>query len=363
MRVFLTSPDLVDEALNIQIPAEYAGVQFWRRNNVPAGLVLGNSRPWAFGATPYVYNYPSGQRSTWCSIEAVQGVFNWPGLDQSLAFLSAVPRLYHTLGNPPTWATAVQVGTPIDTYSWPPRSNQPPDNIAHWTTFCTAIAQRAKDAGRTGIYWDLWNEVDFTGGWSQPGVWGPLGPLAKAANLAIKTVDPTAKILSPSMVSTYDTKPTDFVTLLNVSDGAGGILADWIDGINNHSYAKSLNPTGWYRSTLLWTDTRRLKTALAGAGFGALPLHMNEAGVESFLAYDQADQRALLFRSMLINAAAGVQGYCAYTYDDPTVGNIESFVGEWNTLARLMNGGTMTRLTIHHDQSVTAVINGTSVTY
>jgi hypothetical protein len=363
MAARIASPNLVDESLNIQIPTEYAGVQFWRRNNVPTGLVIGNSRPWSFAATPYVNYYPSGQRSSWCHIEAVQGVFNWPGFDQALAFLSAVPRLYHTLGNPPTWATAVQVGTPVDSSSWPPRSNQPPDNIADWSNFCTRIAQRAKDAGRTGIYWDLWNEVEVPGAWSQPGVWGPLGPLAKAANQAIKAVDSTAKILSPCMVSTYDTKPTDFVTLLNVSDGAGGILANWIDGINNHSYAKSLYPTGWYRSTLLWTDTRRLKAALAAGGFGALPIHINEAGVEDFLAYNQADQKKLLFRSMLINAAAGMQGYCAYTYDDPLVGNIAAFESEWNALAGLMNGGLLSRLVIHHDQSVSATISGQTVTY
>lgn len=363
MRARRTSVALVQEDLSISIPLHYAGVQFWQRDNIPSGLVLGNSRPWSFNLAPYVQHNPDGQRSSWFSIEAVEGVLNWDSFDASLSFLSSVPRLYQTLGQPPTWAVAVQSGTPVDTWSFPPKSNQPPDDIGKWTAFCSAIAERAANAGRTGIYWDIWNEVDYSATWSQPGSWSALGPLTKAANQAIKAVDPTAKILSPSFVSTYNTKATDIVTLLNVSDGSSGVLADWVDGISNHSYAKSLNPTGWYRSTLLWTDTRRMNNALTTAGYGFLPIHITEAGVENFLAYNQAHQKTLLFRSMLINAAAGAQGYCAYTYDDPNVGNIGSFEADWNEFASNVNGGNLTRLTINEDQSVSAVINGRVMTY
>lgn len=364
MSLIKTRANLVSEQLSVSIPADFAGVQFWRRDNIPAGLVIGNSRPWSFNLAPYVQHNPDGQRSSWCSIEAVEGVYRWDSFDASLSALAAVPRLYQTLGQPPSWAVATQVGTPInDMWSFPPKSNQPPDDVGKWSSFCTLIAQRALNAGRTGIFWDLWNEVDYYQTWSQPGVWGALGPLAKAANQAIKAVDPSAKILSPSFVSTYDSKATDFVTLLNVSDGGGGILSDWIDGISNHAYAKSLHPTGWYRSSLLWTDLRRMRASLALGGYADMPIHITEGGVEHFLAYQPTHQKTLLFRSMLIHAAFGVQGYCAYVFDDANVGNVESFVEDWNEFATILNGGVMTRLLIHYDQSVSAVINGQLITH
>lgn len=199
---------LLSQALSVAVPANFAGVQLYKETAFDPSCIVRNARPWAFviGSTG----------CNWNVIETSKGVFDWTVFDAGFANSAAVPMLYFTLGRSPAWAAAA--------------TTLPPTTVQDFADMCAAFVNRAKDThGRTGIYWDLWNEIDYSG--SYTGTAAALGPLAKAGYAAIKAADPTAQVLSPSIVFTTASRVTTLTTALAVSDGAAGTLKDWLDGI------------------------------------------------------------------------------------------------------------------------------------
>lgn len=341
--VFGSNParPLLGVALSVTVPINFCGVQLYKEALFDAALVNGRSRPWATVVGTAGCN--------WNEIETSKGVFDWTVFDAAFARNSSVPVLYFTLGRSPSWAAAA--------------TTLPPTDVQDFADMCTAFVNRAKVThGRTGVVWDLWNEIDYTG--SYTGTAAALGPLAKAGAAAIKAVDPTAKVLSPSIVFTTASRVTTLTTALAVSDGAAGVLKDHLDGICLHYYAQD-KLSQWYDTVMQWNQIVAMKAALVTAGVGALPIHVNESGVDgSAKVYSKADQRTMQLRAMMICAAAGFAGYCAYTYDtSPSIfGNVSDYIAAWNTVAVALNGQTITHFQINGDQSMTLVVGGVTLT-
>lgn len=332
---------LLSQALSVAVPANFAGVQLYKETAFDPSCIVRNARPWAFviGSTG----------CNWNVIETSKGVFDWTVFDAGFANSAAVPMLYFTLGRSPAWAAAA--------------TTLPPTTVQDFADMCAAFVNRAKDThGRTGIYWDLWNEIDYSG--SYTGTAAALGPLAKAGYAAIKAADPTAQVLSPSIVFTTASRVTTLTTALAVSDGAAGTLKDWLDGICIHYYAQD-KLAQWYDTPMQWAQIVAMKAALVTAGVGALPVHVNESGVDGTgKTYNKADQKAAQLRAMMLCAAAGFAGYCAYGYDTtPSIfGNVSEYIPEWNAVANALNGKTIAHLQINGDQSVTLVVGGVTLT-
>jgi hypothetical protein len=332
---------LLSQALSVAVPSNFAGVQLYKETAFDPACVVKNSRPWG--------TVVGTQGCNWNDIETSKGVFDWTSFDAAFARCAAVPVLYFTLGRTPAWAG--------------PAINQAPTLTSDYADMCTAMVNRAKDAhGRTGVIWDLWNEIDYSASWS--GAAATLGPLAKAGYAAIKAADPTAQVLSPSIVFTTASRVTTLTTALAASDGAAGTLKDWLDGICIHYYAQD-KLAQWYDTTMQWAQIVAMKAALAAAGVSALPIHVNESGVDGTgKTYNKADQKTAQLRAMMLCAAAGFAGYCAYVYDTtPSVfGNVSEYIPEWNIFANALNGKTITHLQINGDQSVTLTVGGVTLT-
>lgn len=331
---------LLDTSLNVLVPANFCGAQLYQETAFSPTATIRNARPWA--------TLTGGIGCNWNDIETAKGVFSWTAFDAAFSHVAAVPMLYFTLGRTPAWAG--------------PAINEAPAVTQDYADMCTALATRARDThGRTGVLWDLWNEIDYTVSWN--GSPSTLGPLAKAGAAAIRAVDPTAIILSPSIVFTTASRVTNLTTALAVSDGAAGTLKDHIDGVSIHYYAQD-KLAQWYDTAMQWAQIVAMKSALAVAGVGSLPIHVNESGVDvATKVYSKADQATLQLRAMALCAAAGFKGYCAYVYDTTpaSFGNVSDYIPQWNAVAERLNGGRITRLVIESDQSVTLTVDGSEL--
>lgn len=333
---------LMDRAINVVVPANFCGAQLYQATAFDAGAVIRNARPWA--------TVVGGKGCNWSNIETSKGVFDWAAFDAGFSRCASIPMLYFTLGRSPSWAAA--------------SITLPPTTVQDYADMCTALATRAKVThGRTGVLWDVWNEIDYSGSWT--GAASALGPLAKAGAAAIRAVDPTAKILSPNIVFTTGTRVAALTTALGVSDGASGTLLTHIDGISIHYYAQD-KLAQWYDTAMQWAQIEAMRTALAAAGAGALPVHVNESGVDRVgkVYGGQSDQATLQLRAMALCAAAGYAGYCAYVYDAASggaiFGNVADYLNRWNVVASALNSATLTRLRINADQSITLTMGSGS---
>jgi Glycosyl hydrolase family 10 len=130
-----------------------------------------------------------GQHLTWKEIETSEGVYDWSNLDAYITWaLANDMEVTFTLGQPPSWACTDGDNNPGTDYNY----NTPdPAHPKYWEDFCTALATRYK--GEISSY-EIWNEPPgyYLGTASQ------LAYLTQEASVAIKAVDPAAKIVSAS---------------------------------------------------------------------------------------------------------------------------------------------------------------------
>lgn len=213
----------------------------------------------------------------------------------------------------------------------------------------TAIVDRAKNThGFTGIKWELWNEIEGPGNLAMAEL-GALAAMAKAVTAAIKAVDATAVVLTPS--ARDDDTAYLVGNFLALSDGAGGHGGDWVDGIAFHFYG--LDQPWTYKYTC---DVYREKAF--NAGYAGLPLYVTESG----MLRETEDSGVILQRRMLVYAAMGCQSFIGYATDS-TENPLGAYAAEWNAAAAAIVGKTITSCMKNANGSVTAVINGASLTY
>lgn len=205
----------------------------------------------------------------WCNIETSAGVFDWTDTDAFMAAHTGRDIVINLMGTP-SFYVASPVGNGAiwsKAGNFVPGSNMPPDNLANWVAWCTALASRYGSS----IVYELWNEPAFVGGSS--GFWiGTATKLAEMCRLAyqtIKTIAPTATILSPAFVNT-----TAMQQFMQASDGAGGVGADWFDVLAFHFY----NDSAVLQVERNIGYAQSCRTALALANRQNLPIWNTESG-------------------------------------------------------------------------------------
>lgn len=126
----------------------------------------------------------------WSKIEPRQDEYDWSTLDKLVdgARSKGLPVLY-TMGQTPLWANPDGVNCRYKE----PCTIEPPDDLRDWDDYVRRVATRYK--GRIEAY-ELWNEA------THPGFYGgtveQMVEMARRAYQIIKSVDPSALVISPS---------------------------------------------------------------------------------------------------------------------------------------------------------------------
>lgn len=328
---------------SVNVPSSYVGAQSIF-TATPAGMTFGTGRTWGYlgaasGLNPLLVKY---------ICPATAGVYDWSTFDQFFASNASRDAIV-TLGQPADWMISrAAIGGAV----YGGKANMCPTGATELTTnyipVITAMVQRAKNTyGKTGLKWELWNEIEG------PGMYGDaqsaLGPYAKAVSQAIKAVDPTAIVLTPSARD----DDTAFLVgnFLSVSDGSTGKGGDWVDAIAFHFY-------GYDESAWTYAYTVGVYRLLASnAGYGSLPLYVTESGMLA----PTANEGVKLQRRMLTFAALGCKAFVGYASDYGT-NPMLPFASNWNATAAVVAGATITRCQKNADGSVTATVNGAAYT-
>jgi hypothetical protein len=281
-----TSTSTVVSATSSGIPANYFGLTVLSVTDPAPKVPYGTTRSWDV-------TWPSVD---WADSNPAPGVYAWAGVDAWLAVNAGKGiDLIYTLGRTPLWASS----NPTAPGTYGPGQCAPPTNIADWDNYVTALAQHA--AGRIK-YWELWNEPNYAVTYC--GDIPTMVTMAQHASTIIKSIDPTAVILSPAAVA--EAGATWLQTFL--TDGG----APYVDVIAFHGYsgasAESMVQTiGYFRN------------AMEAGGVAKLPMWDTEASwgdVNNVPAItDPASQAAFVAKSYLLQWSQGISRFVWYGWD------------------------------------------------
>jgi hypothetical protein len=271
----------------------------------------------------------------WGQLNTSNGVYNWAGLDNWLDRAeSANMDVLYTFGDTPQWAaanTAPAGCTVPGAYSCAAPTDVNSDGTgtdAHFSAFVTAIVTHA--AGRVA-YWELWNEPDCTCFWA--GTTAQLVRMGKDAAAIIRSLDPNAKILSPSAHG-----PT-MATWFDGYVAAGG--APNFDIVNVHmrgQHGTNATPEAFltvYGQVIAETQKRNLTS---------LPLWDDEHGILEGQGLTDPDMLAgYNSRSLLLRAGVGLQRQYIYTWDSHSPYGLQGSLSgtAWNQTATWLIGHTI----------------------
>ncbi len=275
----------------------------------------------------------------WGDLNTGNGVYNWGGLDNWLDLAaSANMDVLYTFGDTPQFTTAPTA--PGGCLSPGPYSCAAPVDVnpdgtgtdAYFSAFVTALVTHA--AGRISFY-ELWNEPDCTCFWS--GTTAQLVRMGKDAAAIIRSLDPNAKILSPSAHG-----PT-MATWFDGYVAAGG--APNFDIVNVHmrgQHGTNAIPESFltvYGQVIAETQKRNLT---------ALPLWDDEHGILQGQGLTDPDMLAgYVARSAVLRAGVGLQRQYVYTWDSHAPYGLQGNNSgtAWNEVATWTIGHTISACT------------------
>ena len=250
-------------------------------------------------------------RVTWPDLEPSRGQWRFDNLDRSLAMAEAHnTEVLMTLGLTPPWASA----RPGEPSAYQPGFAAEPRDMEDWRVFVRTVATRYK--GRIHAY-EIWNEPNLKQFWS--GTADQLLALTREAHGIIKSVDPTAIIVSPSATSTYGTPwLSEFL-----SKGGG----QFVDVIGYHFYVTPKPP----EEMLPLVQT--VKQIMAMQNVGEKPLWDTESGwlLTAHIGTEELGA-AYLARSYILLWASGVQRFYWYAWDNHKWVRIETTQADNKTL-------------------------------
>ncbi len=140
-------------------------------------------------------------RTRWQNLEPARGKYDWTTLDRLVAGArgAGFPVIL-TFGGTPLWASP---NGPKSVYTDDSRAG-PPDDLADWERFVRTVAELYR--GRIEAYelWDMANHEDFFSGSMTE-----LVEMTRRASQVIKSVDPAATVVCPSMGELWDPTALD----------------------------------------------------------------------------------------------------------------------------------------------------------
>ncbi len=331
------------------IPISFFGADF--NSGKTWGPTDGDNQPASLGG---VRLWDDGVK--WGQINTSNGVYNWTGLDNWVdrAQSTGMDVLY-TFGDTPQFVAAPTA--PGGCLSPGPYSCAPPTDVnpdgtgtdAYFQAFVTALVTHA--AGRIA-YYELWNEPDCNCFWS--GTTAQLVRLGKDAAAIIRSLDPNAKILSPSAHG-----PT-MATWFDGYVAAGG--APNFDIVNVHMRGE--NGTNGSPEAFL-TVYGQVTSETQKRNLTSLPLWDDEHGILSGQGVSDADELAgYVARSLLLRAGVGLQRQYIYTWDTPSTkyalqGNQSGTA--WDEVAGWLVGHSISACTSSGTVYTCALDNGLAV--
>ncbi len=244
-----------------------------------------------------------GGLTFWPHLEPQKGKWDFRTVDYcvGLAQSKGVELLY-TLGLTPQWASArPRDGSPYGEGPTPAE----PRNLEDWRNYVRTIATRYKGKIQ---YYEIWNEPNlkhfFSGSVDQ------MVRLAREAYTILKQVDPSIKVVSPSIFSEYG----GVNWLDEYLTKGGGAYADIIGA---HFYIANDKPPEESLSLM-----REVKQVMAKHGLQNKPLWNTETGFgnkgeNAF--YSDEQSMAYVARSYILNWASGIERFYWYAWDNRNV--------------------------------------------
>jgi hypothetical protein len=245
-------------------------------------------------------------RTTWNKLNPSRGVYDWTQLDAwlNLADSKGVEVLYVFGGTPP-WASSAPNGP----CTYHAGACYPPANLQDWDDFVRAIVTHA--AGRIK-YWEIWNEPNLPQYWS--GGTLTMVQMAQRAYRIIKSIDPTAIVLTPSPTAGV----SGISAWLNQYFSAGG--GAYSDIVAFHSYPPYYVKTTPEYLTEIVSAIRRITSAY---GQGSKPLWDTEASWGKADRLPNADlQAAYVTRSYILHWSLGIERFYWYAWNNLLWGSL-----------------------------------------
>lgn len=311
---------------SVTVPKNYIGMCSANIVSVPSNVLHDTVRSWD-------YNGTNGYLTGTCVMSFINpsaGIYNWTTFDQ-LFGNNQNKQIVFVLGATPDYlVTRTATGS---SYKGT-KGNMCPDDLVGWSNAVIEVVKRAKNTfGRTGLIWQLWNEIDQTASYND--TISLLGPYTKATVQAIKSIDPTAIIISPPIAGANTVALPYIVNYLTSSDGAGAKVADYLDGVALHYYCQAVGQISQFDNPINYANAFKTFTgALADKGIN-LPVYITETGV---LAADTTGGRKYQ-RRLLTFAALGAKLCLGYNYDS-TQYPINGYVDQWNIVASKLQAGS-----------------------
>jgi len=212
------------------------------------------------------------------------------------------------------WASAVCGGA----YA-PTLCAQAPASLSQWDAF---VNQLVSHLGPGSVkYWEVWNEANDPIYWQ--GDPNMLVAMAKDAQSIIKSVDPAATILSPSVTGNYETAAE---CANSVQYCGTAWMANWL-ALGGSSYVDVVGFHGYpdigMAPEQIQGSAYQLHGAMNQNGVGSLPIWDTESSWRNNTNIPaQADQAGWLARHFLLEQSIGVQRTFWYAYDTPTWGTL-----------------------------------------
>lgn len=308
------------------VPHDFVGVCVGNSLAAPGGIKHNVVRNWDYKGTN-----GANSEAIMTLINPSAGTYNWSTFDQ-LFTNNADKEIIFCLGTPPDYLVSrAAVG---GSYRGA-KGNMCPDDLSAWAAAVQAVVSRAKNTfGRTGVKWELWNEIDQTSCYNDTA--SLLGPYTKTTAQAIRAIDPTAVILGPSIAGSDSPKLTVSSNYIKASDGSGGTSATWLDGVSLHYYNQLITQRSAFENPVNYVNAyKNFQGAMAEAGC-RLPVWVTESGV---IAADTDGWRAYQ-RRLLTWAALGARCVLLYQYDSSNY-PMSGYVGQLNTVYDLLAEGSV----------------------
>lgn len=140
-----------------------------------------------------------------------------------------------------------------------------------WARFVDRAVERYKPGGTAGTnlrHWEIWNEPDLCQFWS--GTVDEYARLLKVAYIVIHWRDPDATVLWAGLAHHEQSEFLSNLVELLKNDPMSAEFNGFFDAAASHHYVASWQ--GYH-------DTKRIRDALAGAGWDAKPIWITESGV------------------------------------------------------------------------------------
>lgn len=291
----IAKPELAGEKIVSRSPDDIIPSTFWGMHIHFLGRNDATKTPW-----PTV---PVGTLRLWDAdviwprLEPNKGEWHFEKLDTNVNLAEAHSvEILMTLGQSPTWASA----RPAESSPYNPGAAAEPANIEDWKDYVRIVATRYK--GRIH-YYEIWNEPNLSEFYS--GTVDQMVRLAREAYTILKEVDPTVKVVSPSVTS-----GTMGIPWLEQYFTKGG--ATYADIIGYHFYVDPSPPEA------MVPIINNVRQVMQNYGVINKPLWNTEAGWANKSKVFSSDNEAAAYvaRSYILNWPAGIDRFYWYAWDD-----------------------------------------------